>query len=240
MAKYTEEQKHAVLARIPEIGMSEAAKEAGIPVSTVSKWNKAAKTGQARDLYAKAEKAADAAVVEAFVEADAKLAEAQKEAQAIVDQAEEESAEALKEAIEEKKEEIKDKVDATKIEKKKNTRSAGRKMKEKAKEVKTSVEAKVEDAVVVTEIEAKKKTAKASRKATETRKTVKEKIEKPVKKVKAAKVDMIFETNGGRQIKPEEIAERVPKGVDAAYVKLEDNKIYWVKGTETGSVDIWE
>ena len=28
MAKYTEEQKHAVLARIPEIGMSEAAKEA--------------------------------------------------------------------------------------------------------------------------------------------------------------------------------------------------------------------
>ena len=37
----------------------------------------------------------------------------------------------------------------------------------------------------------------------------------------------------------EEIAGRIPKGVDAAYVKLEENKIYWVKGTETGSVDIW-
>ena len=69
---------------------------------------------------------------------------------------------------------------------------------------------------------------------------MKEKIEKPVKKVKAAKVDMIFESNGGRQIKPEEIAEKVPKGVDAAYIKLEENKIYWGKGTETGSVDIWE
>ena len=61
-----------------------------------------------------------------------------------------------------------------------------------------------------------------------------------MKKVKAARVDMIFETNGGRQITPEAVAERVPKGVDAAYIKLEENKIYWVKGTETGAVDIWE
>ena len=36
MAKFTEEQKNAVLARIPKIGLSEAAKEAGVPVSTVS------------------------------------------------------------------------------------------------------------------------------------------------------------------------------------------------------------
>ena len=98
----------------------------------------------------------------------------------------------------------------------------------------------IKDKADAAKIEAKKKTAKASRKAKETIKTVKEKVEKPAKKVKAAKVDMIFETNGGRQITPEEIAERVPKGVDAAYVKLEENKIYWVKGTETGSVDIWE
>ena len=28
---------------------------------------------------------------------------------------------------------------------------------------------------------------------------------------------------------------KVPKGCDAAYVKLEENKIYWVKGEETGS-----
>ena len=61
-----------------------------------------------------------------------------------------------------------------------------------------------------------------------------------MKKVKAAKVDMFFETNSGRQITPEAVAERIPKGVDAAYIKLEENKIYWVKGTETSSVDIWE
>ena len=52
-------------------------------------------------------------------------------------------------------------------------------------------------------------------------------------------MDIVFESNGGMQIKPEEIAEKVPKGCDAAYVKLEENKIYWVKDEETGAVDIW-
>ncbi len=42
MAKYTDKQKAAVLARASEIGVAAAAKEAGIPVTTVSKWNKAA------------------------------------------------------------------------------------------------------------------------------------------------------------------------------------------------------
>ncbi len=41
------------------------------------------------------------------------------------------------------------------------------------------------------------------------------------------------------QIKPEEIVEKIPKGCNAAYVKLEENKIYWVKDEETGAVDIW-
>ena len=195
MAKYTEEQKNAVLARIPEIGVSEAAKEAGIPVSTVSKWNKAAKTAQARELYAKAEDSASAELAEAIIKADAKLADAELAARDIVDQADKENAEAIKA-------EIKDKKDAAKI-------------------------------------NAKKKTAKVSHKAKEKKQTVKERVEKPIKKARAAKMELVFETNGGRQIKPEEIADMVPKGVDAAYIKLEENKIYWVKGTETGSVDIW-
>ena len=65
------------------------------------------------------------------------------------------------------------------------------------------------------------------------------KKKKPVKKVKAAKMNLVFESALGGQITPEEVTERVPKGTTAAYVKLEDNKIYWVKGDETGSVDIW-
>ena len=212
--KYTEEQKAAVLARVPEIGVRAAAEEAGIPWQAVSKWNKAAKTEES--------------AFEVSEEAYAEMIEGEAKEVDIIDVEREKNAEALKEDI-----------DATRIEAKKKTRNAGRKVKEKTKDVKANVEAKAEDVVVAAEIETKKKTAKASRKAKETIKTVKEKVEKSAKKVKAAKVDMIFETNGGRQIKPEEIAERVPKGVDAAYVKLEENKIYWVKGTETGSVDIW-
>ena len=37
----------------------------------------------------------------------------------------------------------------------------------------------------------------------------------------------------------QEIAEKVPKGCDAAYVKTEENRIYWVKEEETGFEDIW-
>jgi len=245
MTKYTEEQKNAVIARIPEIGISAAAKEAGIPVQTVSKWNKAAKTARAQDIYARAETEAAEAVASAITEADAKLAKAEAEARAIVDAAEEEHIVAVSEAIEEKKEEIRDKKDAAKIEAVKKTRGTSRKIKDKMIEAKLSVEDKIDDmkdAAAANEIEAKKKKAQRTRKAQERKENAKAKAEaakKPIRKARAAKVDMVFETNGGRQITPEAIAEKVPKGCDAAYIKLEENKIYWVKGEETGSVDIW-
>jgi hypothetical protein len=44
----------------------------------------------------------------------------------------------------------------------------------------------------------------------------------------------------GGAITPEEIAAKVPKDAVSAYVKVEENKIYWVnKKGETGSVEIW-
>ena len=52
-------------------------------------------------------------------------------------------------------------------------------------------------------------------------------------------MNLFFESNSGMQITLKEIAEKVPKKCDAAYVKIEENKIYWVKGEETGSEDIW-
>lgn len=246
MAKYTEEQKKAVLARIPEIGVAAAAKEAGIPVSTVSKWNKADKTAEAQTVYAKAVEESNAAVAAAILDADMKMGLAEEEAQAILDAAAQENAQAIAEAIEEKKEDLKDKADAAKIETKKKTRSVGKKLKDKAADVKLSAQVKVEDAkdaVVANKIENKKKKAQRTRKSQERKENVKAKVDaakKPIQKARAAKVDMIFETNGGRQITPEAIAQKIPKGADAAYIKLEENKIYWVKGMETGSVDIWE
>ncbi len=58
-------------------------------------------------------------------------------------------------------------------------------------------------------------------------------------KKRIAKMNLIFESNSGMQITLKEIAEKIPKKCDAAYVKTEENKIYWVKGEETGSEDIW-
>lgn len=118
--KYTDEQKAAVLARVPEIGIHAAAEEAGIPWKKVAKWEKAAAAPQ-----------------------DAE------------------------EAVPEKK------------------------------------------------------------------------AKKQSKKARIAKMNLIFESADGRQISLQEIAEKVPKGCDAAYVKTEENRIYWVKEEETGFEDIW-
>ena len=212
MVKYTEEQKTAVLSRIPEIGISEAAKEAGIPVSTVSKWAKAEKPAEAQALFSKVEEAAAKEVNESAIDAYTEMMEAEEEAVAIIDQAREKDDAAIKK-------EIKENADAVKIETKKKTATVTRQVKEKKEKEETVKEASKETAEEVAEVVAEKA---AEEVAEET-----------------AKVAVIFETNYGRQITSESILERIPKGVDAAYIKLEENKIYWVKGTETGSVDIW-
>ena len=198
MAKYTEEQKTAVLARVSEIGVAAAAKEAGISVTTVSKWNKAAAVNEAQAIVVKADVKMEAAAKEAqaiVAKADKDYEAAEAAALTRVSDAEAENKAALKEARQ-------DKADAIKIEVKKTKAKTSRKVKEKKANVKASVDRKIN-------------------------------------KAKAAKMDLVFESNGGMQIKPEEIVKKVPKGCDAAYVKLEENKIYWVKGEETGSVNIW-
>ncbi|MDO5702897.1 MAG: hypothetical protein Q4G47_06050, partial [Lachnospiraceae bacterium] len=43
----------------------------------------------------------------------------------------------------------------------------------------------------------------------------------------------------GGLITPEEVLKRVPADVDEVYVKPEENKAYWVKGEESGDVDLW-
>ena len=112
----------------------------------------------------------------------------------------------------------------------------------KAKEKVSAAAKKVSDDVVATEIEVKKaaaKVKKTTKKSVDKAKEVKEEVKKPVKKVKAAKMQLVFESRLGGQITPEEIASKVPKGAEAAYIKLEENKIYWVKGEENGAIDIW-
>ena len=151
----------------------------------------------------------------------------------------------MKEKVTKAKKKAMDDVAAVEIETKKATRAAGRKVKEKKEEAEVKIaETKeaIADKAAAAEIEVKKaagKVKKTAKKTAEKAKDVKEEVKKPVKKVKAAKMNLVFESSMGGQITPEEIVAKVPKGSDAAYIKLEENKIYWVKGEETGSVDIW-
>jgi len=80
-------------------------------------------------------------------------------------------------------------------------------------EVKAEPEMKVEP-----EVKAEPK-AKASRKA-------------------APAASIVIQSAMGGSITPEEILARVGE-VDSVYVRVDENKAYWVRGEESGSVDLW-
>jgi len=74
-----------------------------------------------------------------------------------------------------------------------------------------------------------------------------EKAEKSAKKPRAKKqaapvekkpAQIIIQSPMGGEITPEEILSRVGD-VDKVYVRLDQNAIYWVKGEETGAINIW-
>ena len=60
---------------------------------------------------------------------------------------------------------------------------------------------------------------------------------KPVSK--PVKPEIVIQSPLGGEISVDEIAKRVGD-VDSAYIRVDHNKIYWVKGEETGEMDIWE
>ena len=126
-----------------------------------------------------------------------------------------------------------DPVVAAEIEVKKNTRKAGR----KAKEVVTEVKEAVEDKIVAEEIEVKKTARKGARKAKETASATKESVKR-----KAAGIpNIIIQSPMGGYITPADIAKKVPKNAADVYVRVDENKLYYVlKNGENGDVNIWE
>ena len=93
-----------------------------------------------------------------------------------------------------------------------------------------------EDKAVATEIEVKKNTRKAGRK-------VKEAAEEAaaVAKEAAGIPNIIIQSPMGGYITPADIAKKVPKGTADVYVRVDENKLYYVlKNGETGDMDIWE
>ena len=62
---------------------------------------------------------------------------------------------------------------------------------------------------------------------------------KPAAKKAAPKNEIIIQSPMGGEITPAEILAKVGP-VDQVYVRVDENKLYWVKGKESGSVEIWE
>ena len=62
---------------------------------------------------------------------------------------------------------------------------------------------------------------------------------KPVKKAKKKKPDIIIQSPMGGEITPEEILAKMPEGIDAVYVRVDQNKLWWVRGVDYGDIDIW-
>lgn len=68
---------------------------------------------------------------------------------------------------------------------------------------------------------------------------VKAAAKKPAAKAKAAKLEIFIQSPMGGNITPEEIAAKLPKGAKSVFVRVDQNKLWWINGEETGSVDIW-
>lgn len=140
-------------------------------------------------------------------------------------------------------EDIKESVVAHKIEDKKKVGGAKRAMKGKAEAAKNQAE-DIREAVVAHKIEDKKNIRKAAGTVKSKVKTAGNKMEKSVKtpaKIRAAvKLNVVIQSPMGGTITAEEIAAKLPKGTTDVYVRIDENKLYWVKKNgETGSVDIW-
>ena len=92
------------------------------------------------------------------------------------------------------------------------------------------------DKIAAEEIEAKKTVRKTARKAKEAVEPV---VKETKKAARRASLSIIIQSPMGGVISTDEIAKKVPAGTDAVYVRVDENMLYWVKGKETGSVNIW-
>ena len=62
---------------------------------------------------------------------------------------------------------------------------------------------------------------------------------KPVKKASAPKLEIYIQSPLGGNITPEEVAAKMPEGTEACFVRVDQNKLWWIRDEETGNVDIW-
>ena len=63
--------------------------------------------------------------------------------------------------------------------------------------------------------------------------------EKKLKKMPDKKLDIYIQSPYGGNITPEEVAAKMPEGTECCFVRVDQNLIWWVRGEETGAVEIW-
>ena len=97
-----------------------------------------------------------------------------------------------------------------------------------------------EKAVEKEPVAKKTETAKVEKPAAKKTAEKKPAEKKPAVKKAAAKktAEVIIQSPLGGEITGAEILARVGE-VDKVYVRVDENKAYWVRGEETGSVDLW-
>ncbi len=84
------------------------------------------------------------------------------------------------------------------------------------------------------------KAAKPAAKKAAAKPAAKAPAKKPAAKPADKKaVEVIIQSPMGGNITPEEIMAKVGKA-DKVYIRVDENKAYWVRGKETGSVDLWD
>ena len=229
--KVKEEQKpdqidiSSVLARVAEIGVRKAAAEAGVAWQTVTKWKKdAEKAAAALPTSEEIQKAVDKlATPEGAQEAVTKVMEMV---------APTEPAEVKETAA--PAEEKKDQIDINAV----LARVAEIGVRKAAAEIgvawQTVNKWKKDAGKMATPTASTKEEKKEEKKPEEKKEDVvvaAEVIEK--------KTAIIIQSPLGGNITPRQVLQKIPAGSDSVYIRVDENKLYWVKGDESGAVDIW-
>ena len=52
--------------------------------------------------------------------------------------------------------------------------------------------------------------------------------------------EIVIQSPMGGEITPEQVVAKLPAGADCVFVRVDQNKLWWIRGEETGSIEIWE
>ena len=64
-------------------------------------------------------------------------------------------------------------------------------------------------------------------------------VKATVTKIVGPKLNIMIQSPMGGVITPEEIAAKVPKEAKDVYVRVDENRLYWVGADNVGAVEIW-